>query len=89
MRYQTALKEETYYTPMVTGPINGTVTCNWHVMRDQLMQQWHDLTTPELEATGHNRRNIARLIQSKYGIPSNLAENYLRNFERTLPLFSC
>ncbi len=65
---------------------NNDINCDWNVLRTQLLQQWNKLSNVELEATGHNCRNIARLIEGKYGVPAKLAENYLRNFERTLPL---
>lgn len=65
---------------------NAMVDCDWPVLRAQLLQQWNRLTPYELEATKHDRRRIAELIQRKYGIPMHMAENYLLNFERTLPL---
>ena len=62
------------------------ISCDWGALSEQLLQQWDQLTPYELEQTGHNRQRIAALIQKKYGVDSNMAENYLRNFERTLPL---
>jgi hypothetical protein len=68
---------------------NGVMSCNWNVLCEQLMQQWVRLTRSELEATGHNRHRIALLIQRKYGITAEMADNYLCNFERTLPTLGC
>ena len=67
--------------------INDTVTCDWNALSQQLLEQWHDLTREELEGTCHERRAIAELIEEKEGIAAPLVENYLRNLERTLPLF--
>lgn len=62
------------------------IKCNWVALREQLLQQWERVTRHELESAGPNRRLIAKLIEKKYGIASAMVENYLRNFERTLPL---
>lgn len=63
------------------------ITCNWNALCTQLLTQWSALSRNELEQTGHSRHRIAELIENKYGISSQMAENYLHNFERTLPLF--
>ncbi len=64
----------------------GAITCDWSMLRHQLLAQWRRITARELDRAGPNRYRIADLIESKYGIDSVLAENYLRNFERTLPI---
>ncbi len=66
---------------------NDTVTCDWNALSQQLLEQWHELTREELESTCQERRAIAELIEEKEGIAAPLVENYLRNLERTLPLF--
>jgi hypothetical protein len=71
----------------VTVTHHTVISCDWHALTSQLMSQWHDLTQEELERTCHNRRAIAKLIERKEGIAAPLVENYLRNLERTLPLF--
>ena len=68
---------------------NSDISCNWHILREQLLSQWDRITPPELDATNHKRLAIAQLIQRKYGISVEMAVNYLRNFERTLPLLGC
>jgi hypothetical protein len=79
-----------YFKPHLFAFSNdNTISCSWQVLCTQLLQQWTRLTLPELEKTGHSRYQIAKLIQRKYGIPVPMAENYLRNFERTLPLLGC
>jgi len=60
--------------------------CNWHIMRRELLRQWTLLTADDLDIVGPDCRRIARLIAHKYGIVPDVMENYLRNFERTLPL---
>ncbi len=60
--------------------------CNWHILRKQLLGQWALLSSHDLDATGADCRRIAELIADKYGILPGVVENYLRNFERTLPL---
>jgi hypothetical protein len=90
MRYQsTVIRFKDYLkaaTPPVPANSNEEVTCNWRILSQQLLEQWDRISKAELEATGHNRRRIASLIQRKYGVPVTMAENYLRNFERTLPM---
>jgi hypothetical protein len=72
------------------NPANSNVISgNWKILREQLLLQWDRLTLGELENTGHNRLKIARLIRRKYGISTEMAVNYLYNFERTLPLLGC
>lgn len=68
---------------------NHEVSCNWLTLREQLLNQWTRISSAELEETRHIRLNIARLIQKKYGISVEMGLNYLRNFERTLPLLGC
>ena len=64
----------------------STLSCNWQMLRNQLLKQWNHLTHSDLDRAGPNPQRIAILIEGKYGIPSELVENYLRNFERTMPL---
>lgn len=60
--------------------------CNWHILRRQLLRQWPLITADELNVAGADCRRIAKLIAHRYGIAPSVVENYLRNFERTLPL---
>jgi len=62
------------------------ITCKWEPFREQILLQWSRLTSQEVDLVGPNRSKLALLIQSRYGVPAHLVENYLRNFERTLPL---
>jgi hypothetical protein len=80
------------YVPMSFGAFyprtvsaSGAISADWPLLRNQLLAQWRHITARELDKAGPNRYRIADLIESKYGIDSVLAENYLRNFERTLP----
>jgi len=63
------------------------ISCDWNMISTQLLSQWKELTPTELERTRHDRHQIALLIERKYGIHAILTENYLKNLERTLPLF--
>lgn len=63
-----------------------TIKCKWSMLRAQLLLQWQRVSAKEIDIAGPNRQRIALLIQGKYGIDSELVENYLRNFERTLPV---
>ena len=63
-----------------------TVTCQWEALREQLLLQWARLTSQEVDKAGPRRDRLAVLIYNKYGINAYVAENYLRNFERILPL---
>jgi hypothetical protein len=62
------------------------IACDWRMLREQLLMQWRKISPRELEVAGPHRSRIAALIERKYGIASQLAENYLRNFERTMPV---
>ncbi len=62
------------------------IHCSWMPLRAQLLLQWNHLTASELDEIGPNRHELALLIQRKYGIASQLVENYLRNYERTIPM---
>lgn len=85
----TRLSARKPHLPAAANTNSPDVNCDWHVLHSQLLAQWERLTPFELEAAGKNRRRIASLIQAKYGISLGMAENYLLNFERTLPLFGC
>jgi len=50
-----------------------------------LMQQWSGLTEEEIEATEYKKSELAMLLEDRYSIHHQLAENYLNNLERTLP----
>ncbi len=62
------------------------IVCDWPALRNQLLMQWRNLTGSEIDRAGPNRHRLALLIQRKNGIPADMVENYLHNFERTLPL---
>lgn len=66
---------------------NDNVTCDWRALKEQLLNQWERITPWELEHTRRNRRRIAQLVERKYGVYAVLVENYLKNIERTLPMF--
>ena len=65
---------------------NQEIQCSKNAMRELLLQQWRRLTPNDLEETEYVKEQIAILIQYKYGIDSQLIENYLSNLERTLPV---
>lgn len=79
---------QTYYTylPERPGMTSNRISCNWQMLRGQLLAQWRQVTARELDSAGPDRYRIANLIEHKYGISARLVENYLRNFERTMPL---
>ena len=62
------------------------VACDWPALRGQLMLQWNRLKRKDLDKAGPNRRRLAVLIEDEYGIASEMIENYLYHFERTMPL---
>lgn len=62
------------------------IICQWEPFREQILLHWSRLTPFEVDSVGPHRSKLAQLIEVKYGVPAHLAENYLRNFERTLPL---
>jgi len=64
---------------------DNQMNCSWDSLRNQLILQWSRIGESELDRAGPNRHQIALLIQRKYGIAATLVENYLQNFERTLP----
>lgn len=68
-----------------SAPVRG-ISCDWQALRGQLLIQWPLLMPGEVDRAGHDRQKIALLVERRYGIASRMVENYLRNFERTLPL---
>jgi hypothetical protein len=62
------------------------ISCQWEALRKQLLLQWARLTPQEVDNAGPWRNKLVALIQKKYGIKPRLIENYMRNFERVLPL---
>ncbi len=62
------------------------VHCNRNAIKELLMQQWRSLTQEDIEATHYRKAELAELIERRYGIHHRLAENYLNNLQRTLPL---
>ena len=62
------------------------IVCDWDMLRMQLLHQWDRLSATDIDYAGPNRRKLAQLVARKYGISFPCIENYLRNFERTLPL---
>lgn len=69
-----------------SGGSSDRIQCNWDVLRSQLLKQWNSISPWELDAEGPYRRRLALLIERRHGVSARLVENYLRNFERTLPL---
>ncbi len=65
-----------------SDPLN----CNWPALRSYLINEWEGISANELDKLGPNRDDIAILFGKKYGFTWKMAENYLRNIERTLPL---
>jgi hypothetical protein len=85
MYYATAQVRQTNYQKRQTLP-QAAISCDWAMLQAQLLEQWNRLTARELDKTGRDRHLIALLIERRYGIRYQLVENYLRNFERTMPL---
>jgi len=75
-----------YYSSSSQNFSSATISCDWAPLRTQLLEQWGRLTPGELDKTGHDRHLIALLVESKYGVHSQMVENYLFNFECTMPL---
>jgi len=65
---------------------SSRISCSWKELRTQLINQWPSLGEEELKDTGPDRHRIAELISSRYGISTEMVENYLNNFERTMPM---
>ena len=82
-QYQLKQKER-FEFPHIDMPMK----CDHQEIKSLLMQQWKELTEDEIEATEYSKHKLAVLIESHYGIHNRLAENYLNNLERTLPLAS-
>ena len=74
------------YYPQTFVNEDSYVVCDWEILRAQLLHQWQRLTAAEIDNAGPNRKRLARLVERKYGIASMCVENYLLNFERTMPL---
>jgi len=75
-----------YRTLAQETPFQAAISRDWPALRAQLLLQWNRLTARELDNLGPDHRRIALLVERKYGVHYRLVENYLRNFERTIPL---
>lgn len=60
--------------------------CNRQRLSDLLLQQWKRLTQTDLEKVRYSKREIALLIEQEYGVHHLIAESYLTNLERSLPM---
>jgi hypothetical protein len=83
---QQALQSRTFeyhYQPVYS---DDHIVCDWTALREQLLHQWERLSPVEMDHAGPHRRKIAQLVERKYGIAAPCIENYLHNFERTMPL---
>jgi len=69
-------------TPLYDRPMR----CNRAALADLLVRQWKRLTREQIESTRYNKHALARLIEGEYDIHHTIAENYLGNLERSLPL---
>lgn len=84
--------QETYVRPLVypspeDSNIDGDhIICDWKILRSQLMYQWSRLTKEEMDEAGPSKYRLACLISRKYDVPLQYIEQYLRNYERTMPL---
>src|SRR5689334_14753447 len=74
------------YLPSGVFEPTPVISCNWQALRAQLLLQWGKLTPRALDKAGPDRHRIAELIEHEYGVAADMIENYLRNFERTMPL---
>jgi hypothetical protein len=81
-----AVQVEPDYPSQSSYTMSPWIGCDWPLLRSQLLMQWKALLPGELDSAGPNRQRIASLIEHKCGISAELVENYLRNFERTMPL---
>lgn len=90
--YSTTIRENQVYLPgygrMYYENDNSAIDCNWQALRKQLLEQWTRLAKKEIDKAGPNRHRLAVLIEQKYGVSQEMIENYLRNFERTMPLMA-
>lgn len=69
------------------GPADNGIIRDWTLISAQILNQWNNITPSDLEATHHDRKRIAQLVEKKYGVYSAFVESYLKNMERTLPQF--
>ena len=60
------------------------IACAWSPFKEELLVHWHKLTEEDLREAGRNRRALAKIIERKYGVAWQLAENYLLNLESNL-----
>ena len=74
------------FHPKTREEMLPTILCNWQALRAQLLLQWNKLTPWEIDKAGPHLLRLSGLIARKYDISARMIENYLRNFERTMPL---
>lgn len=65
-------------------PRHDFICCDWKPFRQELLVQWRKLDEWDLAEAGRNRRQLARIIERKYGVAWELAESYLLRLEHNL-----
>lgn len=60
------------------------IDCAWRPFKQELLIQWRKLDETDLMESGRNRRQLARIIERKYGVAWQLAESYLLRLENNM-----
>jgi uncharacterized protein YjbJ (UPF0337 family) len=56
----------------------------WKEMAGGVMEQWGKITDDELTMIGGKRDKLAGIIQAKYGVAKEAAEDQIAKFEKSL-----
>lgn len=76
-----------YAMPTEDAPsYDRPMRCNRAALAELIQNQWKRITRERMEHARYGKHALARLIEEEYGIHYTLAENYLSNLERSLPL---
>lgn len=62
------------------------IACKWEPLRNQILSQWPNIGSDEIDAAGPNLGYLTTLISSKYRLDYQMIKNYLSNLTRHLPL---
>lgn len=65
---------------------NLPIPCDWAILSTQLQVKWPRLSQNSIDHTLGNLHQIATLISQNYNMSEEMAENYLANYKRTMPL---
>jgi uncharacterized protein YjbJ (UPF0337 family) len=61
-----------------------TVAGNWKQLKGKVRREWGELTNDEVDIINGNREQLIGMLQERYGIARDQAENEVKRFVSSL-----